>query len=87
MTYEQAIRNLPLRDFASIVLRRKFIEDIDYDWEENPFSWGYKIYYVTLDGLEFDEYDYEAALDHECWCLQREAMVPVKIIDSEVITH
>ena len=74
MTYEQAIHNLPLRDFASIVLRRKYVEDIDYDWEEEPFSWGYKTYYVTLDGLEFDEDDYEAALDHECWCLQQEPM-------------
>ena len=87
MTYEQAIRNLPLRDFASIVLRRKYIEDIDYDWEENPFSWGYKTYYVTLDGLEFDEDDYKSALDHECWCLQQETVGPVLIVDGEVTTN
>lgn len=87
MTYEQVLRSLPLRDFASIILRRRYREDIDYDWEENPFSWGYKTYYVTLDGLEFDEDDYEAALDHECWCLQQEAMGLGKIVDDEVIAN
>lgn len=87
MTYEQAIRNLPLRDLASLIIRRKYREDIDYDYEENPFSWGHIMYYVTLDGLEFDENDYESALDHECWCLQQETMGLVKIMDDEVTAN
>lgn len=73
-TNEQVIRSLPLRDLASILIRYKYEEDIDYDWDENPFSWGVRTILVTSDGRRFDEYDYEDALDHECWWLGQEAI-------------
>ena len=74
MTNEEMLRSLPLRDLASLVIRHEYEEDWDYDYDENPFFWGYKTYLVTSDGLEFDEYNYEAALEHECWWLQQEAV-------------
>ena len=58
MTNEQVFRLLPLKDIASIILRREYVEDWDYDYDENPFFWGYKTYLVTSDGLEFNEDDY-----------------------------
>lgn len=74
MTNEQMIRSLSLRELASLVIRREYEEDIDYDWDENPFSWGIRTILVTSDGRRFDEYDYEYALEHECWWLQQEAV-------------
>ena len=74
MTNEEMLRSLPLKELASLVIRHEYEEDWDYDYDENPFFWGYKTYLVTSDGLEFDEYDYEAALEHECWWLQQEAV-------------
>ena len=75
MTNEQMIRSLSLRELASLVIRREYEEDIDYDWDENPFSWGIRTILVTSDGRRFDEHDYEYALEHECWWLQQEAVV------------
>lgn len=74
MTNIEIIKALPLKDIASIILRRKYVEDWDYDYDENPFFWGYKTYLVTSDGLEFDELDFEGALEHECWWLKQEAV-------------
>ena len=74
MTNEEMIRSLPLRELASLVIRHRGEEDIDYDWDEEPFSWGVRTILVTSDGLEFDELDYEDALEHECWWLQQEAV-------------
>lgn len=74
MTNEQIIRSLPLKDLASIIIRHQYEEDIDYDWDENPFSWGVRTVLVTSDGVRFYEDDYEAALEHECWWLQQEAV-------------
>ncbi len=78
MTNEQMIRSLPLRDLASIVIRHEYEEDWDYDYDEVPFLWGYRHILATSDGLRFDEYDYESALEHECWWLQQEAVATVK---------
>ena len=83
MTNEQIIRNIPLKDLASLVIRHVCKEDIDYDWDENPFSWRIRTILVTSDGLEFDEYNYEDALEHECWWLQQEAMAVVKDKEGE----
>lgn len=74
MTNEEMLRSLPLKELASLVIRHKYEEDWDYDYDENPFFWGYKTYLVTSDGLEFDKLDYEDALEHECWWLQQEAV-------------
>ena len=74
MTNEQIIRQLPLKDLASLAIRHQYEEDIDYDWDEEPFSWGVRDILVTSDGLRFDAYDYEDALEHECWWLQQEAV-------------
>ena len=83
MTNEQFIRSLPLRDLASLVLRRRYEEDWDYtygeDGEDVPFFWGYRTYLVTSDGLEYDEDDYKDAIEHECWWLQQEATAFVKM--------
>ena len=46
----------------------------DYDWDENPFSWGTITVFVTSDGRRFYEDDYIAALNHECWWLTQEAV-------------
>lgn len=78
MTNGEIIRSLPLRDLASLIILREYEEDIDYDWDEEPFSWGIKTYLVTSDGTQFDEYDYDIALEHECWWLQQEAVVCAK---------
>ena len=78
MTNEQFIRSLPLKDLASIVIRHQYEEDIDYDWDENPFSWGVRTVLVTSDGVRFYEDDYEAVLEHECWWLQQEAVAVTK---------
>lgn len=74
MTNEEILRSLPLEELASLVIRHEYEEDWDYDYDEDPFFWGYKTYLVTSDDLEFDEYDYEAALEYECWWLQQEAV-------------
>ena len=74
MTNEEMIRSLPLKELASLVIRHEYEEDIDYDWDEEPFSWGIRDIFVTSDGLKFDEYNYEDALEHECWWLQQEAV-------------
>lgn len=74
MTNEEMLRFIPLKDLASIVIRHKLKEDWDYDYNEAPFFWGYKHILVTSDGIEFDEYDYEDALEHECWWLKQEAI-------------
>lgn len=78
MTNEQMIRSLPLKEFASLFIRHEYEEDWDYtygeDGEDVPFFWGYRTILVTSDGLEFDEYNYEYALEHECWWLQQEAV-------------
>ena len=78
MTNEQVIRFLPLRDLASLLIRYKYEDDIDYDWDENPFSWGIRTILITSDGHRFDEYDYKDALEHECWWLQQEAVAVTK---------
>lgn len=74
MTNEEMLRSLPLRDLASLIIRHEYEEDWDYDYDESPFLWGYRTTLVTSDGVRFDEYDYEAALEHECWWLQQEAV-------------
>ena len=74
MTNEEMIRSLPLRDLASLIIRRDYEEDIDYDWDENPFSWGIITFFVTSDGMRFYEDDYIDALNHECWWLTQEAV-------------
>jgi len=74
MTNEEILRSLPLRDLASLVIRREYEEDIDYDWDENPFSWGIRTVLITSDGRRFYEDDYIAALNHECWWLTQEAI-------------
>lgn len=74
MTNEQYIKSLSRKDLASILIQEGYRENWDYDYDENPFFWSCKTYLVTSDGLEFDEYDYEAALEHECWWLQQEAV-------------
>lgn len=78
MTNEEMIRSLPLKDLAGLAIRYKCREDIDYNYDEEPFSWGIVTTLVTSDGLEFDEDDYEDALEHECWWLQQEAVAFVK---------
>lgn len=78
MTNEEILRSLPLKDLASLVIRHESEEDWDYtygeDGEDVPFFWGYRTILVTSDGVRFDEYDYEAALKHECWWLKQEAV-------------
>lgn len=74
MTNEEILRSLSLRDLASLIIRREYEEDIDYDWDENPFSWGIRTVLVTSDGRRFYEDDYIAALNHECWWLTQEAV-------------
>ena len=83
MTNEQVFRLLPLKDIASIILRRKYVEDWDYDFDENLSFWGYKTYLVTSDGLKFDELDYKDALEHECWWLQQEAVAITETLQEE----
>lgn len=78
MTNEEILRSLPLKDLASLVLRRDYEEDIDYDWDENPFSWGIRTILVTSDGVRFCEDDYKEALEHECWWLKQEAVALVQ---------
>ena len=75
MTNEEILRKLPLKDFASLFIHHEYEEDIDYDWDENPFSWGIITTLITSDGLRFDKDDYESALEHECWWLQQEATI------------
>ena len=88
MTNEQMIRSLSLRELASLVIRYEYEEGWDYtygeDGEDVPFFWGYRIILVTSDGVRFDEYDYEAALEHECWWLQQEA-VACAISSNEIL--
>lgn len=74
MTNEEILRSLPLKDLASLVIRRDYEEDIDYDWDEHPISWGIITFLVTSDGVSFHEDNYELALEHECWWLQQEAV-------------
>lgn len=75
MTNEQILRSLPLEDFASLLIRHTYEEDMDYDWDENPFSWGIRTILITSDGSRFYEDGYETALDHECWWLTQEAKI------------
>lgn len=75
ITNEEALRSLPLKKLASLVIRHEYEENWDYDYDENPFFWGYRTIFVTSDGQRFDEYDYEDALEHECWWLQQEASI------------
>ena len=75
MTNEEMLRSLPLKELASLVIRHEYEEDWDYDYDENPFFWEYRTILVTSDGQRFDEYDYEDALEHECWWLQQEASI------------
>lgn len=74
MTNEQMIRSLSLRELASLIIRYKYEDDWDYDYDENPYFWGYRTIFVTSDNLEFNEHEYEEALEHECWWLQQEAV-------------
>lgn len=75
MTNETIIRSLPLRELASLIILREYVDDIDYDYNEEPFSWGIRTIFVTSDGTSFDELDYDEALEHECWWLQQEAVI------------
>ena len=82
MTNEEVLRNLPLKDFASLVIRHKYREDYDYDYNEDPVFWRYKTILITSDGEVFDEDNYLDALEHECWWLKQEATVCGKKEDS-----
>lgn len=72
MTNEDKIRSLSRKDLAALLIHKKYYEDIDYNWDEEPFSCGIMFNYITSDGLEFDDLDYKAALQHECWWLAQE---------------
>lgn len=73
MTNEQCIRSLSRKDLASILIEESTREDWDYDYEEEPFLRGCKTIFRTSDGVEFDEYSFDDAVEHECWWLQQEA--------------
>ena len=74
MTNEQILRSLPLKDFASLIIRREYVEHWVQVTENTNFFGGHKIVFITSDGLEFEKNDYRSALEHECWWLQQEAV-------------
>jgi len=74
MTNEQYIKSLSRKDLASLLIQKSYREDWDYDYDEEPFFWGYKTIFRTSDGVEFDEYSFDDAVEHECWWLQQEVV-------------
>lgn len=74
MTNEEKIKSLSRKELAALLIQKNFEEDIDYDYDENPYLWGYFTTYVTSDGQEFHEDNYDYALEYECWWLAQDAV-------------
>lgn len=77
MTNEDIIRSLPLKELARLLIHTKYQEDwldtYGEDGDDESVLWGFNIIYVTSDGYEFCEEDFESALEHECRWLAQEA--------------
>lgn len=68
MTNEEFIRaNITTEELAQVLLFHRNDEEIDYDWDEEPYVSGLKDVYVTSDREEFD--DINDAIEHEVWWL------------------
>ena len=71
MTNEEYIRaNLTTELLAEVLIRHRNDEEIDYDWDEEPYVSGLTDVYATSDGMEFD--CIESAIEHEIWWLGQE---------------
>lgn len=68
MTNEEWIKSLPRKELAHELIR--MIQEPDYgdddDGWEIPF---FRDVYICSDDIEFYDYDYDSALEHECWWL------------------
>lgn len=68
------IRTLPIKELAMLLVRVEAEEDIDYDWDENPYIGGILERYKTSDGEIF--WEFAEAVEHECWWLKQQSDEP-----------
>lgn len=63
-----------IKELAKNLISIRIEEDIDYDWDEEPYVAGYNGYLVCSDGYEvwyFNENDLDEAIEHEIeWLLK-----------------
>lgn len=63
-----------IRELAKNLINIRTEEDIDYDWDENPYVIGLNEYLVCSDGYEIwylEENDWEEVIEHEIkWLLK-----------------
>ena len=72
MTNEEYIKNLSRKELAAMLLTYYDKPDYDYDLDDNLFQCRSIPTWVTSDCHEYWDYDYEYALQHECWWLAQE---------------
>lgn len=68
--FEDYKNNLTIEQLAELLVTTSYEEDIDYDWNEEPFSWGYETYYYTPDNICYAEF--EDAVKHTLFWLTEE---------------
>lgn len=72
--FEYLTRKENIRELAKNLILIRTEEDIEYDYEENPYVYGLNEYLVCSDGYEiwyFGEEDWNEAIEHEIkWLLK-----------------
>lgn len=66
----ERLRNI--RNLAIATLAYSAEEEIDYDWDEEPFVWGARLVYTCGDGQQYVGEDFDEAIEHQIWWLQQE---------------
>lgn len=72
MTNEEQIKSLPRKELAKLLIRSEERPEYDYDWDDHLYECFKSTWYITSDGEEFWESDYDYAVQHECHWLSKE---------------
>ena len=72
MTFKEYLFNLPNEKLAEYLVTTRDEVDYDYDYDENLSYCGTTTWYVTTDGEEFLDCDYEGAIEHQVKLLESE---------------
>ncbi len=71
LSREEYIKSLSRRELAKLLIRSEERPEYEYDWDDNLYECGSLTWYITSDGEEFWEGDYNYAVQHECHWLSK----------------
>lgn len=73
MTFKEYLFNLPNEKLAEYLITTRDEVDYDYDYDDNLYCCGTTTaWFVTTDGEEFWDCDYDEAIEHQVKLLESE---------------